>query len=205
MNSMQGREHHQKIYPEVYPDERNSLPANPVILMLCTGNAARSVMAEVLLSEMRTDITVLSAGTLAVEGQPLSPRTRHALEYIDMPVPFHHRSRALTADDVATADLVVAMERGHVRYVRRYYPDVAWKVATLGWLAEELPIGPEPLIDRVASLYLDEVDLDMQPEVSDPADVDIPDSTDRLSREMQVYVDCALELRDLVQKLEGRL
>ncbi len=181
------------------------IPAKPTILMLCTGNAARSVMAEVLLSAMRQDITVSSAGTLAVEGQPLSMRTRHALEYMEMPVPFHHRSRELTADDAAAADLVVAMERGHVRYVRRYFPDVARKVATLGWLAEELPPGMEPLGDRVSSLHLDSVDLDMQPEVADPADAIIPDGADRLGREMQVYVDCALELRDLIQKLENRL
>ncbi|MCL5885872.1 MAG: hypothetical protein M1280_02375 [Actinobacteria bacterium] len=205
MDSLQGREHRQGIHPGIHPDEGSPLPAKPGILMLCTGNAARSVMAEVLLSEMRTDIAVSSAGTLAVEGQPLSMRTRHALEYMEMPVPFHHRSRELAADDIATADLVVAMERGHVHYVRRHYPDVAWKVATLGWLAEELPPGSEPLIDRVASLHLDEVDLDIQPEVSDPADAYIPDSADRLSKEMQVYVDCALELRDLVQKLEGSL
>ena len=185
-------------------------PAKPVILMLCTGNAARSVMAEVLLESMRDDIVVASAGTLAVEGQPLSMRTRHALERIEMPTPFHHRSRELTTSMCASSDLIVAMAREHVRYVRRYYPDAAPKIATLGWLAEELPLGSgsEPLSDRVAGMHLDGVDLDMQPEVADPADAVIPlgiDGIDRLAAERQVYVDCALGIRDLTRKLESRL
>ena len=50
----------------------------PVVL-LCTGNAARSVMAGAALAAHLPDWHVTTAGTLVVEGQPMSWRTRAAL------------------------------------------------------------------------------------------------------------------------------
>ncbi|MHB8262688.1 MAG: arsenate reductase/protein-tyrosine-phosphatase family protein [Acidimicrobiales bacterium] len=177
----------------------------PSVLMLCTGNAARSVMAEVVLQSMRDDILISSAGTLAIEGQPLSIRTRSALEHMAMPVPFHHRSRELSLEDTSGADLIVAMAREHVRYVRRYYPEAASRTATLRWLAEELPAGSEPLSERLGRLCIESVDLEEMEDVADPAEVTAPSSADRIAAEIRVYVECALEIRDLVAKLECRI
>jgi protein-tyrosine-phosphatase len=180
----------------------------PSILMLCTGNAARSVMGEVVLQSMRPDLVVSSAGTLAIEGQPLSIRTRNALEHIEMQVPFHHRSRELTSQDVDSADLIVAMAREHVRYVRRHYPTAAPRTAVLKWLVEELPAGLEPLNQRVGQLNIERVDLDEMQDVIDPADpvgITMPSNVNRIEVEMRAYVECALEIRDLITKLESRL
>ncbi|MCL4433185.1 MAG: hypothetical protein M1399_00155 [Actinobacteria bacterium] len=165
-------------------------------------------MGEVILQSMRPDLVVSSAGTLAIEGQPLSTRTRNALEHIEMRVPFHHRSRELTSQDVDSADLVVAMAREHVRYVRRHYPAAAPKTAALKWLVEELPEGPEPLNQRVDQLMVERVDLEEMQDVIDPADpvgITMRSDVNRIEVEMRAYVECALEIRDLVTKLESRL
>ena len=50
------------------------------VVFLCTGNAARSVMAGAALAALLPDRPVATAGTLVVEGQPMSWRTRAALE-----------------------------------------------------------------------------------------------------------------------------
>ena len=46
---------------------------------VCTGNAARSVMAGAVLSHMG-GARVVTAGTLVIEGLPMSWRTRKSLE-----------------------------------------------------------------------------------------------------------------------------
>ncbi len=47
------------------------------ILTLCTGNAARSVMAGAMLGA--AGLAVVTSGTHVVDGQPMSRRTRDAL------------------------------------------------------------------------------------------------------------------------------
>ena len=84
----------------------------PLVVTLCTGNAARSVMAGALLAA-EPDIVVATRGTHVVEGLPMSMRTRAAL--VALGVNDHsHRSRQLTSDDLRDADLIVAMAREHV-------------------------------------------------------------------------------------------
>ena len=66
------------------------------MVFLCTGNAARSVMAGAALAALLPDRPVRTAGTLVVEGQPMSWRTRAALESVGRrrarpPQPAGHR------------------------------------------------------------------------------------------------------------------
>lgn len=138
-------------------------------------------------------VTVTSAGTHVVENQPMSRRTRAALDMLGV-VPGHHRSHQLTAADVDRADLIVAMEGEHVRYVRRRHPQGAARTATICYLASELAAGPEPLRERVAALGLEDIAPEIQGDVADPAGAEEPE-----------YVRCAQQLSALLESLAPRL
>ncbi|WP_436788343.1 hypothetical protein [Yinghuangia sp. YIM S10712] len=160
----------------------------PSLLFICTGNATRSVIAGVLAAQARPSWRVRTAGTFVVEGQPVSWRTRRALESLDANAD-HHRGTQLTADHLADADLVVALACEHVAYIRRNHPDAAAKTATLRRLATALPPGPEPLTTRVAGLGLDKADLDAAREdVEDPG-----------GGEVDAYLACATEIAALMR------
>ncbi|MGH9028562.1 MAG: hypothetical protein ACRDV4_02970, partial [Acidimicrobiales bacterium] len=140
------------------------MPTRPHVLVLCTGNAARSVMAGALLDACGVDARITTAGTHVVEHQPMSRRTRDALTSIDVSLP-DHRSRQIAESDLESADLVIAMAADHVHYVRRRHPHAAGRTATLRWLAENLPRGEEALSRRVAALDLADLDPDDQGDV----------------------------------------
>jgi protein-tyrosine-phosphatase len=161
--------------------------------MLCTGNAARSVMAGAVLSAELADTEILTAGTHVVEGMPMSWRTRAAIQGLALDVP-RHRSRQLRDDDVATATLVIALAGEHVEYVRRTHPEAASRTGTLRRLARDLHPGPDPLAARVTAVRLDEVALEPWEDVADPAGGELPE-----------FEACAREIRDLLVRLAPAL
>ncbi len=134
-------------------------------------------------------VRVATAGTHALEHQPMSVRTRQALRAVGVEPP-QHRSRQLTEDHVEEAELVVAMAGEHVEYVRRRHPAAAERTATITWLAEHLPSDGRPLAERVASMGLSEVAPRAQGDVADPAGGTDDD-----------YRACAEQLRRLVARL----
>jgi protein-tyrosine phosphatase len=163
------------------------------VVTLCTGNAARSVMAGAILREHVEGLTVTTSGTHVIEGMPMSWRTREAIEALGIPVP-DHRSRQATAAELDSADLVIALAGEHVRWMRRYHPKAAARTATLKRLARDLPPGPTPLRQRLALLRLDRVELEPNEDVIDPAGGDI-----------DVFHDCAEEIADLLHEVIPRL
>lgn len=170
-----------------------------VVLVVCTGNAVRSVMAGLMLDQLAQEAGVVlgvrTGGTHAVPGQPASRRTRDALAVVLTPdraaLVNRHRSRPIEEEDVAAADLVVAMEADHVRFIRTRFPHAAPRTATIRVLCRDLPPGPPGTLPcRLAALDLARRELDPEEDVIDPAGCDL-----------DAYVACASELRALTAHL----
>ena len=97
------------------------------VLFVCTGNICRSPLAEALFKDLvrkrglERRYEADSAGTYGYhEGDPADPRTirvgaKHGLSVDSI-------ARALRADDFDRFDLLVAMDRGHLREMRARCP-----------------------------------------------------------------------------------
>ena len=168
-----------------------------VVCFVCTGNAARSVMAVTMLRALAPDLIVRGAGTHVVEGQPMGVRTRTALARHGL-ADLHHRSRQFSTED-AKSDLIVVMEPAHILWIRSRFPTAAAVTGSLRRLTRDLPWPLDPvrsqtLAERVAILNLASILPESWEEVSDPG------------AGKQVDFDrCADELISLVTLLNDRL
>ena len=165
----------------------------PVVLFLCTGNAARSVMAGAALSAALDDFHVETGGTLVLDGLPMSWRTRAALEHVGLKPP-QHRSHQATIEDLDRADVIIALAPEHVEWVRRTHAPAAPRTATLARLARLLPVEPHPLPARIAAMALHDVELEPWEEVVDPGGGEVP-----------VFRACAEEIVGLIEPLARAL
>ncbi len=161
--------------------------------MLCTGNATRSVIAGAVLRNHLPDVKVATAGTMSIDGLPMSWRTRAGFEFVGLPTP-NHRSRQVQAGDLDDATLVIALAPEHVNWVRREHPAAAAKTATLRRLVRQLGHDDAPLAERVARMHLAVVELAPWEEVVDPG-----------GGEVEAFTACAREVVDLVDDLADRL
>lgn len=164
------------------------------VLFICTGNAARSVMGGVSLHARRPDLAIETAGTLVIDGQPMSIRTRAAIQGVGHPLP-RHASRQAAPDDLDRSSLVVALAPEHVEWVRRTHPSAAAHTVTLLRLVRDLkPSTGESIRDQVLALGAADVELGDWEEVVDPG-----------GGEIDVFAECARQIDALVEELAPRL
>ena len=121
----------------------------------------------------------------------MSIRTRRALASYDLSEP-DHLSRQFGQSDLKT-DLVVAMEPSHIEWIRRNFPEVAPRAATLPRLVRDLP-KEGSLVERIMKLNLAEVEIESWEEVVDPA-----------SGDQEIFDSCAAEIDRLIDQLIDRL
>ncbi len=163
------------------------------ILFLCTGNASRSVIGGAALARRRPDLAIATAGTLVVEGQPMSRRTRSAMLDVGLDAA-DHRSRQATAAMLEVSSLVIAAAPEHVSWIRREHPDHAIRAATLIHLVRNLSTNHSPLDARVRNLRLDDHDPVPDEEIVDPG-----------GGEVDLYLAVARQIVTLVDDLADRL
>ncbi len=173
--------------------DRSDSASPPSVVFLCTGNAARSVIAGAALAQHLPSAVIATAGTFVVEGQPISVRTRAALASVGLSAPAH-RSRQAVDHELRQADLVVGLAPEHVAWIRRELPRLADRTATLRRVCRDLHPGPVPLPARVAALGLDQIELEDWEEVVDPGGGDTPE-----------FERCAREIVELMPVLAAAL
>jgi protein-tyrosine phosphatase len=85
------------------------------LVLICTGNRARSPIAEGYLRRLLADLPVHvhSLGTLELEGAPALPEALEAASRAGLDLSAH-RSRALGGQDLSEADLVLGFEMSHL-------------------------------------------------------------------------------------------
>jgi protein-tyrosine phosphatase len=166
---------------------------DPSILILCTGNATRSVIAGAILKAHLPDVEIATAGTMSIDGLPMSWRTKAGFDAVGVTPP-SHRSRQVLADDLDQATLIVGLAPEHVAWVRRERPAAAPRTATLKRLVRDLAADDRQLSERVAELDLAAVELSPWEEVVDPG-----------GGEVEAFIACAQEVVPLVDELAVRL
>ena len=101
------------------------------LLVVCSGNICRSPLTTALL-RMRLDARwqVESAGTAALEGEPMAPESIALAHRYGVP-DVSHEARRLTPSLAESADLILALDRAQRRRVAELAPRVVRRTFTL--------------------------------------------------------------------------
>lgn len=139
--------HHGRVARDWEP--RNRLA--PKLLFLCYGNICRSPLAERLTARLLSGCSAISAGFHPEEQRPCPEHiSAVAAEWgLNMK---DHRSRRVTAEDVAKADLILVMDTDNFKKVRAEYPWALNRTTLLGCFGTK----PDPNVRDPYNLSLNE-------------------------------------------------
>ena len=106
------------------------------VLFVCTGNICRSPMAEGLLrhilpERLKSKVTVSSAGTHAVAGNPAEPLADLAAQERGFALSAH-QAAAVEPEMLAATDMILVMEKLHAIAVKGMLPAKQGRVRLLG-------------------------------------------------------------------------
>jgi protein-tyrosine phosphatase len=126
------------------------------ILLVCTANICRSPMAEAWIRAKHPCRSISSAGVAALVGKPADPCAIHVMDSIGIDLS-SHRARQLDEALCWKNDLILAMERAHVRAIEKQFPMARGKTYLLGhWSSSYQEISDpyqKPLFAFEASLH----------------------------------------------------
>ena len=114
-----------------------------VILLVCTGNSCRSVMAAGLLRKLlkgKGDYKVITAGTAAIKGMPATAEAIQVMSEENIDVS-GHQSSPLNDEMIDQADLILVMEERHQEHILARKPSAGNKVHLLSESDLIDPIG----------------------------------------------------------------
>ncbi len=105
------------------------------VLFVCTGNTCRSPMAEELAEDAAdrsryNNFVFKSAGTFACEGEGATPEAIEAMEEVGLNIE-KHRAQQFDKELAEWADVILAMEAGHIEAMEAMAPDEEEKMHTL--------------------------------------------------------------------------
>lgn len=131
------------------------------VLFVCDGNICRSPMAAEYLRhrsvrEGLSHLIVDSAGLLGIEGAPAAPFAVQIVREAGLDLT-GHRSRGVSAADMKTADLVVAMTLRQLEVLARRYPNATGRHVLLRAFEQgPVPRGGAPELDDPVAGPIDE-------------------------------------------------
>jgi len=114
------------------------------VLFVCTANICRSPMVAAWFAKRAAasglgHVAVDSAGLLGLEGRPAAPEVVSLLRPLGCDL-VSHRSRGVRPSDLASSDLVVAMELRHLEELHARDPELEARALLL----RAFEHGPEP-------------------------------------------------------------
>ena len=128
------------------------------ILCICSGNYCRSPMAEGLLRREVArnghagQIVVRSAGTTNYyEGQPPAPLVVQVVKERGGDLNGYHPHQ-ITPQDVAQADLILAIAQEHVDYIAEHFSEAAPRTLLLSQLVGQHADVPDPGVQETGAL-----------------------------------------------------
>ena len=97
------------------------------VLFVCSGNSCRSPIAEGLLktripAEWQDQVTVRSAGTLGLFGNPATNFAIEVAQQLGANI-FRHQSQGVTEDLLRQSDIILGMAPEHRTFLHGHYPE----------------------------------------------------------------------------------